>query len=275
MALHKQISLYNTRTRFTLTDSRNSFVCMRLMKEQLKQSQSQPKPLGFTRKFNTTKPYISSLTGPPVDIWWVAFKKNLISIFPSSKSDCVSLLRGFGQTKPGLQISTDFSGQGRLPDGMMNDPLRRTEMKSLCLIDWTFQHSEWLIARQCNGSLASVYWAFWTHYSPNEPMWRRNTVCFRIDNYHIVFFSNSETGWNVLYSPHDRCTWPNNRAHRKHWRSGTDDSNTSEAENDTKNQQCELKNNVSKFPNPFIFKVKTDRGAMPFLLICFWQALQR
>lgn len=187
MALHKQISLYNTRTRFTLTDSRNSFVCMRLMKEQLKQSQSQPKPLGFTRKFNTTKPYISSLTGPPVDIWWVAFKKNLISIFPSSKSDCVSLLRG-------LQISTDFSGQGRLPDGMMNDPLRRTEMKSLCLIDWTFQHSEWLIARQCNGSLASVYWAFWTHYSPNEPMWRRNTVCFRIDNYLIVFFKQ----WNRM-----------------------------------------------------------------------------
>lgn len=192
MALHKQISLYNTRTRFTLTDSRNSFVCMHLMKEQLKQSQSQPKPLGFTRKFNTTKPYISSLTGPPVDIWWVAFKKNLISIFPSSKSDCVSLLRGFGQTKPGLQISTDFSGQGRLPDGMMNDPLRRMEMKSLCLIDWTFQHSEWLIARQCNGSLASVYWAFWTHYSPNELMWRRNTVCFRIDNYHIVFFQTAK-----------------------------------------------------------------------------------
>lgn len=162
------------------------------MKEQLKQSQSQPKPLGFTRKFNTTKPYISSLTGPPVDIWWVAFKKNLISIFPSSKSDCVSLLRGFGQTKPGLQISTDFSGQGRLPDGMMNDPLRRTEMKSLCLIDWTFQHSEWLIARQCNGSLASVYWTFWTHYSPNELMWRRNTVCFRIDNYHIVFFQTAK-----------------------------------------------------------------------------------
>lgn len=87
-----------------------------------------------------------------------------------------------------------------------------------------------------------------------QPNWVGTTGVRQTHVWHICFSTTLK--WKVLHSPLDRCTWLSSRAHRKRWHSGTDDSDTSEADKDIKNWQFELKEHFSNVLNPLIFQEK-------------------